>query len=295
MNKKIGIPLICWVAATIAQAEEPFNKRNPSPFDREIIKLIRVRSADFSWVTSQNRDAVIARMKLMRSDPGNSNPDATVDIDVALSKLGDEETTARVIGEFIEGGGGLITPHVTEIALPYMVNALYTADTTPRGGGDVFGPSMRGTVLTQFLLSIQRSRLFTDETRQWAWETLYSQHLMPEEEVERRVKLVQQWWEHNEKAVMEKRYRDATWLPVMASQKKPVSMPDPDAARRVMPRGAKANQSDGTNSEAPSIVAAMPKAATSWPILGQYAILAAAVTALSGIVGWFAFRSKRGK
>ncbi len=214
-------------------ADKPFDSNHLSDFDRKVIGFAGHPASEATWISEQNRDLVIQRLKLMSSV--GDYTDRKEYIDVSLVSLGDEEATARVAEQRLEGGGGFAASHLTEIALPYMVNALYTADSKIIAGGDVIHPSSKQSIVMSFLSIIRRSRQFPDETRQWAWETLNAPRILPEEEVETQAELAQQWWEHNEKAVMEKRYRDATWLPAMAVAKNLPPMPDPDDARRIQP------------------------------------------------------------
>ena len=294
MNRLFNVMLCCAIGATSICAEEPFDPNNPSDFDRKVIAFSGNPASSATWINDSNRLRVIQRLKIMRSAPSNrSHPEY---IDISLVSLGDEEATARIAEQRLENRGGLAASHFTEIALPYMVNALYTADPKPTVAGvdgDVGKPSRRQNIVMSFLSIIQGSRRFTDETRQWAWETLNVPRILAEEEVEEQAALAQQWWEHNEKAVMEKRYRDATWLPAMAGSRNPAPMPDPDDARRIW---APKPQNQGA--------AAMPKdtSAAAVATIGeahasdaQYRILIGVAATLSVIAVWLIARARRGK
>ena len=289
MNRLINLILCCGIGTAVGCAEEPFDPNNPSDFDRKVIAFVGSESAVGSWVNNENRDLVIQRLKAMRLVPNTKTRDDS--IDSALVALGDEEATARVAEQRIEGGGGFAASHLTEIALPYMVNALYTADSKIIAGGDVIHPSSKQSIVMSFLSIIRRSRQFPDETRQWAWETLNAPRILPEEEVETQAELAQQWWEHNEKAVMEKRYRDATWLPAMAVAKNLPPMPDPDDARRTWPpkpqnQGAVAMpQRTSATAAATTGVAHTSEA--------QNRILIGFVATLSGVAVWLIARARR--
>lgn len=236
MNSLFKILLCCAIGATVAFAQEPFDSNRLSDFDRKVIGLAGHPASEATWFSEQNRDLVIQRLKLMRSM--GDYTDRKEYIDITLVSLGDEDATARIAEKSIEGRGGVAASYMTEVALPYMVNAFYTADPNrmiPGDGGDVGGPSRKEGIMSHFFSIIRRSRLFTDETKQWALENFSLTTGLPKEEVEKKAELAQQWWEHNEEAVMAKDYRNATWLPATDKETRPVTMPDPADARRVLP------------------------------------------------------------
>ena len=296
------LSLVFFLLHGIARSDEPYNERNPSAFDRQIIKTVSASFPNIEWVTAQNREAVVRRIKLFRSMPGFSS--RADNCGIALVKLGDEEAIAQAVEDFRDDTAGRdhwgrdALLQATVKALPYLINDLYAADPKAREGGEVKGPSQRYGMTSRVLGIILSSKELPAETREWAhsfrgrdWhDTVKGEDL---------ARTVETWWEHNEKAIMAQKYAEAKWLPPQPGEKV-ASLPDPDDATRVWPRkpdaGKAPSQTGGSATEPmpPPIANAGGPA----PLRGSWALWAGIAAAFAAAAGWLLLRwrgSRRGE
>jgi hypothetical protein len=290
------LSIVFFLLLAIAKSDEPYNERNPSAFDRQISYTVSSDYPNIEWVTPQNREAVVRRIKLFRSMPGFSN--RANNCGIALVKLGDEDAIAQAVEDFHDDTarsdrwGGTALLQATVEALPYFINDLYTADPKPREGGEVNGPSRRYAMTTRVLGIIGRSKELPPETREWA----YSFRGIDWHDVKKwddLARTVEGWWEHNEKAIMARKYGEAKWLPSQPNEKVG-SLSDPDDARRVLPRkpgGSKAPPVEDGRSK-PGTYTPVANTNDQAPLPGGWSLWAGIAAAFAAFAGWMFMRGR---
>jgi hypothetical protein len=162
---------------------------------------------------------VIAHLKEIRGRHpeiyryGNSK---AMSADEALLRMGDEETILRLMDQYHkgEGHGESVLMAANERALRFLIEDIRSgSEEWRRRASDSWGPSIRIASTTKFLLILKRNAAFPVETRKWAdrTQTMVMAGLKPSSDIG--IQAVLNWWEKNEKAVLEGRYAEATWLP----------------------------------------------------------------------------------
>lgn len=300
MENRNVVCLIVFLMLAIARADEPYNERNPSVFDRQIITAVSTGNPDIEWVTPENREAVVRRIKLFRSMPSFSS--RVKGCGVALVKLGDEETIVQAVKDFHDDTAGLnrwggdALFHGTVEALPYLINDLYSGESKLQRTGDVVAPSQRQGITSRILGIIGRSKDLPPETREWS-RSFNRINWVDVEKSEDMARTVEAWWEHNGNAIKAKKYADAKWLPPQA-EAKTGGLPDPDEAKRVLPRNPRGNKEASQGGTGVS----KPTPSTPLPNTGEHALSLRGWMRVAGIAvliataaGWLLFYTKNSK
>lgn len=170
--------------------------------------------SDLSWITDGNRTQVIQNLLERYNHPEINSPGY---IKVALVRAGHWDTILGLIED-------LKTPaknkdalmYADERIIPYLMPLVYngsTADPNPHNpGDDVFFMPVRHSAISHVLGRIVNCEAFPAKTRKWAKDLRANQNGHNYKD-EAWVGLITSWWEHNQDAIREKRYKDATWLP----------------------------------------------------------------------------------
>jgi hypothetical protein len=188
----------------------------PDEIDSKVAKTIITRRADKiddSWLTPDLRTIVIGRL-LKRAEDASQDRMVRESYEDALIKLGHVETIrarAEKMKEPRFGSAGL--DWAPEVAIPYIMPLVLEGSTEEpymEPGSDVILTPVRDVAFLTVLLIVVRRDGFPDETRAWAGSLKDKLHGPAKEQ---RARLLVQWWEKNQTAIVEGRYSDAGWLP----------------------------------------------------------------------------------
>ena len=171
---------------------------------------------DQTWLTPEMRMIVIDKMLKEAENQSFSNSSNRDQAEKVLVMLGHEETVRRLVEKMKNPKARLgALSEATEIALPYLMPMVYSGSTedpneygTP--GWDVILLPVRDRAIGSVLGCIRDGRNFPAETRQWGKRMANMESKYWDG---RFISLITSWWEHNQTAILEKRYADATWLP----------------------------------------------------------------------------------
>jgi hypothetical protein len=190
--------------------------------------------SDLSWITNANRPMVFQSLLDKIDKIKNQYPAETTTYEEdALVRIGHEETTKRLVET-------LANPHrtrrciytATEIIIPYAIWWVYNGSTENpnKPGWDVIRNSVRENAMWVIVGNISIGKNFPQATRQWAEKLAVGPYDKMGSDA--CVALVKSWWEHNQTAILEKRYADATWLPLYKG--KPAVLDEAEIAEREM-------------------------------------------------------------
>jgi hypothetical protein len=165
---------------------------------------------DLSWITDDLRRVVEEKLQ---SEWLRSDYEEKKEIEKKLVSIGHPETLQRLADEMRKGNQwNALRWSATEDAIPYLMEIVESDSSIDPGfgDGDVYVYSARGRA-AGLVVEIIRSRIvFPDETRRWA-STL--DVMSPSPTLEDSIKNLNIWWQKNQKAISEKRFSDATWIP----------------------------------------------------------------------------------
>ena len=195
---------------------------------------------------------VIAQLKVIRGrypeiyPYGNSK---ALSADEALLRTGDEETILRLMDQYHrgEGHGESVLMAANERALRFLIEDVRSGpEELRRRATDSWGPSIRIASTTKFLMILKRNADLPEKTRKWAdrTQTLVMGGLKPSSDIA--IQAVLKWWEKNEKAILEGRYADATWLPEPSDGKVERSGLRPDRGEEQRQASGVAGNDQGT-------------------------------------------------
>ncbi len=167
------------------------------------------KEKDLAWLTADIRPLVIQKL-LARNDNPERSKKYTLE---ALVKIGHWETILGLIEDMktpLKDTDGLM--YANEEIIPYLMPLVYSGSTESPNlpGVDVFKNPVRLSAIQRVLGKIQKCNDFPEKSRKWASELGSNGENYKDEAW---VSLITGWWEHNKDAILEKRYKDATWLP----------------------------------------------------------------------------------
>jgi hypothetical protein len=173
--------------------------------------------SDISWITDGNRELVFDDLLRRKREQNSSDK-----IIAALARVGHEKTLKMLADDLKTPKGydrGLLA--APENAIPHIMFLVYdgtTDDPNITSPGDVVLEPVRKTAISRMLGRVTKSKKFPSNTRSWAkkmsellWVDMIGAQTYKNEKY---VGLITGWWEHNQTAILEKRYADATWLPL---------------------------------------------------------------------------------
>jgi hypothetical protein len=190
--------------------------------------------SDISWITDENRTIVfqIILDKIEKSKKENAGRIYESHED-ALVRIGHEETTKRLVETLANPfrTRDCLYP-ATEIIIPFAMWWVYhgSKEDPNQPGWDVIRYPVRVNAVGVVLNNIARSKKFPEATKKW----VRSLDLGTPQKINNDafVGLVTSWWEHNQTAILEKRYADASWLPLYKGR--PALMNEAEIAERKM-------------------------------------------------------------
>jgi hypothetical protein len=191
--------------------------------------------SDLSWITDSNRSLVFEFLVNRVQNPGTVSPAAIkTHAEDALVRIGHEETTKRLVET-------LSNPNLTrsclysatEIIVPHAMWWVYHGskeDPNSPNGYCMYRYPIRVNAIGVVISNIGISKKFPEATRKWvnSLDVGTSQKM----NTDAFVGLITSWWEHNQTAILEKRYADATWIPLYKGR--PASMNEAELAEREM-------------------------------------------------------------
>jgi hypothetical protein len=191
--------------------------------------------SDISWITDENRELVFD--DLLRRKREQNTRDKII---AALARVGHEKTLEMLAEDLKIPKGydrGLLA--APENAIPHIMILVYegsTDDPNITSPGDVILEPVRKTAISRVLGRITKSKKLPPDTRLWAkrmsellWVDMIGTQTYKNEKF---VCLVTSWWEHNQTAILEKRYSEATWLPLYKGR--PAVMDEAELVKREM-------------------------------------------------------------
>jgi hypothetical protein len=262
---KVYIFLILIISGNFAFAEEVLDELN-----RKIWKGIKSPSDedhDLSWLTEDIRPAVIERLLRFTKDSDSSIRRTG---NRHLVTLGHPETIQRIVNELRTNPyKGDELSYLTEEGIPYIMPLVYHGSMLkPPLEGDVMVNSIRSSATAYLMRAIMYSKKLPLKTRDWVLT-------IGKGDEEKCYELLIQWWEKNQIAIIEKRYADATWLP-MYKGKPATYSPEETAERKAdlenKNRSREARRSGGKNTE-PNATPTPDKNWSLWGIIICFAAL----------------------
>ena len=167
---------------------------------------------DISWITSENRSLVINNLLEKYSHPELYSLEY---IREALVRAGHWDTILGLIENLKDPKKDTTSlRYANEEIIPYLMPLVYTGSTSAENssGSDVIRRSPRSNAIYDVLGKIWQCEEFPQKTQKWA-KDMSSNNRSNGPTDEAWVGLITSWWEHNQDAILEKRYKDATWLP----------------------------------------------------------------------------------
>lgn len=182
----------------------------------ETLLSTRAYNSDLSWITDENRHLVFEEL-FRRRDKSDDDRSVTA----ALARVGHEDTLKMLAEELKDPSR--FRPDIMyapENAIPYLMPLVYTGsleDPNLKNPGCIVANPVRQTAMSTVMGNIRRSNKFPVATREWAermrYSTSYLVGMTRNYQTDEYRDLITSWWEHNQTAIVEKRYEDATWLP----------------------------------------------------------------------------------
>lgn len=207
--KTISIALILCFAHVSAESI-----MDPAEIDLKIEETLLPsrggHGSDISWINDENRQLVIEGLQQKANDP-----DAAPYVKTALVRAGHWETILGLIDDLKDPGKETESlMYANEEIIPYLMPLVYTGSTIASNlpGSDVIRNSPRANAVGTLLGKIRKCEGFPQKTRKWAEEMSNNNRAFGYLD-EAWVSLLTSWWEHNQEAILEKRYKDAKWLP----------------------------------------------------------------------------------
>ncbi len=256
-----------------------YGELEPKELDLKILRNIespREENHDLSWITEEVRPLVVDRLLQISASKSKS---ARWAIDEKLVIIGHAETIKRIVEELRENPyAGNSLSELTEEGIPYIMPLVYSGSIEkPSITSDVIVPSIRTTAASCLLASIKYSKKLPSETKNWA-----SQIIGTAKQEDKCINLLIQWWEHNKDAITEKRYADATWLPMYKDKPATFSaseMKEREADGELEQTTRKARRVAGSISEKPSNK-------STGNTLYIYGLIAAIAAAFAAMIYW---------
>ena len=185
--------------------------------------------SDLSWITERNRPLVIQNLLERYNHPEINSPRY---IKEALVRAGHWDTILELIEDIKDPRNNDLDSliYLNQEIIPYMMPMVYTGSTASPNlpGDDVLKYPVRSYAIRMVLGTIIKCEAFPQKTRKWA-ESLSRNGVDYKDE--EWVALVTSWWEHNKDAILEKRYKDATWLPTYKGV--PIDCPPEEMRKKV--------------------------------------------------------------
>jgi hypothetical protein len=171
------------------------------------------RKSDITWINDQNRqmvyDSLIQKMNLPEYRSQSY-------VQEALVRVGHPETIKHLISiATSDRNNYALFNAATMDAIPYLMEAINDKSIetiSPPLTGDVGYSSTRDLFAITVCRAILKEPTIDPVTHAWA-DRMESEIGGPPQ-AEQRMNLLKQWWVKNQQAIIEKRYADATWLPM---------------------------------------------------------------------------------
>ncbi len=171
---------------------------------------------DRSWLTSEVRAKVHERLL---SYEGWSRGAVTA----RLVAAGHEGTIKELVANMLVTGKSddILWEYANEEAIPFLMPAIiHGSPDVPQNDGDMAYIGARRGAVHAFLMAIRYCDKFPPITLQWAEKMEYNLRYTDDNWIA----LITSWYEHNEAALLEKRYADATWVPRYKGKPTGISM-----------------------------------------------------------------------
>lgn len=170
------------------------------------------RQSNLSWITDENRQMVIENLQRRANDQYEGPY-----VREALARAGDWDTILGLIEDLkdpLKNTDSL--KYANQEIIPYLMPLVYsgatTVSTSECSGCFVMLRPTRHRAIGHLLAKIRDGESFPSKTRKWA-EEMGTNNLSSVQTDESWVSLITSWWEHNQDAIRDKRYKDAKWLP----------------------------------------------------------------------------------
>ncbi|MGL4400320.1 MAG: hypothetical protein ACRCXD_10660 [Luteolibacter sp.] len=173
------------------------------------------RQSDLSWITDENRQMVIENLQRRANDQYEGPY-----VREALAQAGHWDTILGLIEDLKDPLKETdLLRYANQEIIPYLMPLVYSGATTVSRPGSsessgcfVMLRPTRQRAIGHLLAKIRDGESFPSKTRKWA-EEMGKNSLSLVQTDEAWVSLLTSWWEHNQDAILEKRYKDAKWLP----------------------------------------------------------------------------------
>ncbi len=165
---------------------------------------------DRSWLTPEVRAKVYERLLgyITAAPPGGR----VEGVKMKLVATGHEATIKELVANMLVTGKSddILWEYANEEAIPFLMPAIiHGSPIDPPNDGDMAYIGARYGAVHAFLMAIRHCDKFPPITLQWAEQM---EHNLSDED-DNWIALITSWYEHNEAALLEKRYADASWVP----------------------------------------------------------------------------------